>query len=427
MNLRQRLSIAPSSGRRLSGIEGLRAIAAAAILIYHCWRYSSPSGDGVHLGPADRVLSHLPVGVTLFFTLSGFLLYRPFAAALIRQQPPPSISAYLRNRALRILPAYWVVLLLSAVILQTTWIRHSSSDLETGNLASQPADLALTALFVQNYQPRTLLSGIGPAWSLAVEVIFYLALPLLALLAFAIGRRASTRGRRRFAALVPPVITLAVGLSGKALAMVVVPGQGPGAGWVADWHSVLERSFWGQADLFTFGMVVAILWVDADDRVLSAPRWWRQATAAALVVVGVLSSLARDLGWLNYYAYDALMAVACALLLALVVLPCGNEPKRPPLLRLMEAPPLVATGLISYSLFLWHEPLLWWLRDHHLMLDGAAGFVVNLLLLGAVSWLLAAMTYLCVERPALLRKAGVASTAERPQRLHELGQRQAAP
>jgi peptidoglycan/LPS O-acetylase OafA/YrhL len=426
LNLR-RLSIAPSSGRRLSGIEGLRAIAAASIVVYHCWRYSSPDGGGLRLGLADRLFSHLPVGVTLFFTLSGFLLYRPFAAALIRQQPRPRVSAYLRNRALRILPAYWVVLLLSAIVLQTTWIRHSATELQTGNLASQPAHLALTALFVQNYRPRTLLSGIGPAWSLAVEVVFYLALPLLVLLTFTVGRRASTRGRRRLAALVPPVTTLIVGLSGKALAMALVPGLGPGAGWVGDWHSVLERSFWGQADLFTFGMVVAVLWVDAEDRVLSAPAWWRPATAAALVVGGVLTPLALDLRWLNYYAYDTLMAVACALLLALVVLPPGEGRERPPLVRLMEAPPLVTTGLISYSLFLWHEPLLWWLRDHRLMLDGAGGFVVNLLLLGAVSWLLAALTYLGVERPMLLRKADAGPAAAQPQRLEELGQRQAAP
>jgi peptidoglycan/LPS O-acetylase OafA/YrhL len=420
----RRLSIAPSSGRRLSGIEGLRAIAAASILVYHCWRYSSPTGNGVHLGIADRVLSHLPVGVTLFFTLSGFLLYRPFAAALIRQQPPPRISLYLRNRALRILPAYWLVLLLSAVVLQTTWIRHSASDLQTGNLASEPGPLVLTALFMQNYHPRTLLSGIGPAWSLAVEAVFYLALPLLVLLAFAVGSRASTRRRRRLAALIPPLVTLIVGLSGKVLAMVLVPGLGPGAGWVGDWHSVLERSFWGQADLFTFGMVVAVLWVDADDRVLTAPPWWRQGTAAALVGAGVLIPAALDLSWLNHYGYDTLMAAACALLLGLVVLPLGEGRERPPLLRLTEAPPLVTTGLISYSLFLWHEPLLWWLRDHRLLLDGTGGFLVNLLLVGAVSWLLAAVTYLGVERPALLRKARPGPS---PERLEELGQRQAAP
>jgi peptidoglycan/LPS O-acetylase OafA/YrhL len=425
VNLRS-LSVGPSSGRRLPGIEGLRAIAAGSIVLYHCWGWSSPSGNRVQLWLADRVFPHLPVGVTLFFTLSGFLLYRPFAAALVRGQPGPSYAAYLRNRALRILPAYWVVLLLSAVVLQTTWIRPSAaSDLQIGNLASHPARLLLTAVFVQNYLPDTVGTGIGPAWSLAVEVVFYLTLPLLVLLGYAFARNASSRPRRRIAALVPALVTLVVGLSGKAVAMWVVPGAGAGLGWSGDWHSVLERSFLAQADLFTFGMVVAVLWVDAEDRIVRAPAWWRRATAAALVVVGILTPLALDRGWLNHYAYDTLMALGCALLLALVVLPLGPGPERSPLLRFMETPPLMVTGLISYGLFLWHEPLLWWLRSHHLTLDGTGGFVVNLLLLGGVSWLLAALTYWCVERPALLRKAK--TRPREVEQLAEAGQRQAAP
>ena len=421
-----RFSVAPSSGRRLAGIEGLRAIAASCIVVYHCWRYSSPGVGGFRLGAANRIFYHLPVGVTLFFTLSGFLLYRPFAAALIRGRPRPRLAAYLRNRALRILPAYWTVLLLSGIALQTTWIRHSASDLRTGSLASQPASLLRTALFVQNYQRGSLLSGIGPAWSLAVEVVFYLALPLLVLLAFVLGRGASTRRRRRLAALVPALVILVIGLFGKALATLVVPGLGPGAGWVGDWHSVLERSFLAQADLFTFGMVVAVLWVDAEDGVIRVPAWWRRPVGAVLVVLAVLTPMSLDLGWLDFYQYDTLMALACALLLALVVLPLARD-RKSSLLRFMEAPPLVATGIISYSLFLWHEPLLWWLRNHRLTLGGIAGFVVNLLLLGTISWLLAAVTYLCVERPALLRKAARPPGVEQPEQLAEVGQRQAAP
>jgi peptidoglycan/LPS O-acetylase OafA/YrhL len=425
LNLR-RLSIAPSSGRRLAGIEGLRAVAAGSIVVYHCWGWSSPSGKGFHFGLADRVFPHLPVGVTLFFTLSGFLLYRPFAAALVRGRPGPSFTAYLRNRALRILPAYWVILLLSSVVLQGTWIRPSApSDLQLGNLASHPRVLLLTSLLLQNYQPRTVLSGIGPAWSLAVEVVFYLALPLLVLLAFALGKRSPSRDRRRMAALLPALVVLAIGLCGKAVATWVVPGTGPGTGWIGDWHSVLERSFAAQADLFTFGMVVAVLWVDADDRVVQAPRWWRPLTAAALVLDAVLTPLALDRGWLDHYVYDTLMAMGCALLLALVVLPYGPAPGRSSLHRLLETPPLAITGLISYGVFLWHEPLLWWLRQHHLTLGGNGGFVVNLLVLGVISWLLAAVTYILVERPALRRKAG--GPPRGAEQLAESGQRQAAP
>jgi hypothetical protein len=59
--------------------------------------------------------------------------------------------------------------------------------------------------------------------------------------------------------LVPPAVVFLVGMSGKLMAANLVPGGGQWSGWVNDWPSVLERSFWVQADLFTFGMVLAVL------------------------------------------------------------------------------------------------------------------------------------------------------------------------
>src|SRR5215211_1360916 len=113
----------PSFGARLTGIEGLRAIAAFSILVSHVWLYTSPGGGQATLGVLDLVLPDLSLGVTLFFALSGFLLYRPFAASVVRAQPMPRVSEYLRNRALRILPAYWVILLLVAVVLDAFLVR----------------------------------------------------------------------------------------------------------------------------------------------------------------------------------------------------------------------------------------------------------------------------------------------------------------
>jgi len=101
-------SDAPSRATPIPGVEGVRAIAAASILVYHCWRYGAEGGSRAHLGLVNRfVLPHLPLGVTLFFSLSGFLLYQPFVAAALSGSPFPKVGTYFRNRALRILPAYW--------------------------------------------------------------------------------------------------------------------------------------------------------------------------------------------------------------------------------------------------------------------------------------------------------------------------------
>ena len=236
-----------------------------------CGGMERPTGP-LALGPLSRLMPHLPVGVTLFFTLSGFLLYRPFASALARGHARPDLAAYLRNRALRILPAYWVILLVTGLVMGATIVRH---DLQRGSLAAHPGLLVRDAFLVQNYDPGTILTGIGPAWSLAIEVAFYLALPILGLTAFALADRIRNGSRRRWFALLPPFVMLMVGISGKLVASTIVRGSGPGTGWTNDWHPVLERSFWVQGDLFAYGMLLAVLTVEVEDGRIRLPRgWW---------------------------------------------------------------------------------------------------------------------------------------------------------
>jgi peptidoglycan/LPS O-acetylase OafA/YrhL len=81
---------------------------------------------------------------------------------------------------------------------------------------------------------------------------------------------------------------------------------------------------------------------------------------------------------------------------------------------LLEAWPLTAVGVASYSLFLWHEPLIWWLRDRGVLASGGPGaFVLNLLLVGIVALAASALTYRFVEQPALRWKARTPTRDER--------------
>ena len=82
--------------RRLAGIEGLRAIAASSILVYHCWLFGTPGSPLGSDGVGALVMAQLAAGVTLFFALSGFLLYRPIAAAVIHGTPLIPVRTYLR-------------------------------------------------------------------------------------------------------------------------------------------------------------------------------------------------------------------------------------------------------------------------------------------------------------------------------------------
>jgi peptidoglycan/LPS O-acetylase OafA/YrhL len=116
------------------------------------------------------------------------------------------------------------------------------------------------------------------------------------------------------------------------------------------------------------------------------------------------------------------VALALALLLAAVVFP-GNEPKAPRLTRMLEVRALVFAGLISYSVFLWHEPMIHWLEERGLTLEGWDGFVVNLAMTLIVVGILSTATYRLVELPALRRKH---RTRERPSAMDE-AQLEAAP
>lgn len=414
-----RPSDAPGRAAPIPGVEGVRAVAAVSVLVFHCWRFTAAGARRADLGLVERlVLPHLTLGVTLFFSLSGFLLYRPFVAAALSGSPSPKVGSYFRNRALRILPAYWVILLAVGVLLPAALVRQSRDRLVLGRLVEHPWLVAQNATLTQGYSPRGLLSGIAPAWSLAAEVVFYLALPLLGLLAVVAARRAATPARRLLAGLAPAGLLLVVGLSGRAVARFLIPAEGMTPGWDGDWHSVVVRSFWARADLFTFGMALAVVSVGLQQGLVRLPDRWPLVAATYAAVLGIPTLLLVDRGLIDksMYAYQLPTSLACTLLLAVVVL--RDRAARPsPLIGLLSSRPVVAVGLASYSLFLWHDPLLRLLHALGLTMDGRGALAVNLAVLGLLSGLLSALTYRYVERPALRRK-----TRPQPHPAHQTSQ-----
>ena len=379
-------------------------MAAGSILVFHVWRYSAPNRASVDFGPAGWFLPDLSFGVVLFFTLSGFLLYTPFVAAILRGGRGSDVRRYYRNRFLRIVPAYVVILLICALVLRSVLLPGG------GNGAlHDPWALLLSALFVQNYHPDTILVGIGPAWSLNVEVVFYLVLPVLAFGALALASRIG----RLTAALLPVVALLGLGLTGKAIAAYAIPPTSPFNGYAYDWHSVVERSFVCHADLFAFGMALAVfrtLWVDGRVRL---PAGWRAPTAifSGVTLLAVTAFATNNGEHLSYSPWNTVVAFDLALVLALVVLVDPRRGPAPRAVRLLEWRPLFAVGVVSYSVFLWHEPLVRFLQAHGLTFAGRAGFLANLALTAAITLLLSFVTYRLVEAPALRLKSRARANA----------------
>ena len=95
-------------------LDGFRALAAIGVLLAHV---ALLSGLNVRKPGLGHYLARADVGVSIFFLLSGFLLYRPFVAARLAGRPSMGLGAYARRRALRILPAYWVALTIVAFVM----------------------------------------------------------------------------------------------------------------------------------------------------------------------------------------------------------------------------------------------------------------------------------------------------------------------
>ena len=402
-------AVALRPGSRLAGIEGLRAIAASAIVVLHAWTILAAAN--LIAQPYLVYFFAVPLhdGVTLFFVLSGFLLWRPFARAIASGRDLPSLRRYARNRALRILPAYWAVLAVSALVLQSVRLVPVSANPLVGAL-HDPALLLKDALLVQELSPRTLSSGIEPAWSLSVELTFYLLLPLLGLLGAALAARSATRRRRIAAALAPALLLVLVAIAGKLVATFVVPG--PEGAFRDTWHSVIDRSFLTHADLFAAGMLVAVMRVEHEHARLRLPGWARAGTSClcGFTVFFALLSYYE----LPHYIDEPLTAVLFAVVLSRVVTPVpGAPPSR--FVRLLERRPLVAAGTISYSSFLWSFPATEFLVEHRLLLTHRALWEVpvDFAIVASVVTALAAVTYLAVERPvlSLRRRPGHAPVA----------------
>jgi peptidoglycan/LPS O-acetylase OafA/YrhL len=361
-------------------MDSLRAIAALSVLVAHT---SFLSGANVGAWYGDY-LARLNVGVTIFFLLSGFLLYRPFVSARLGERDRPRIRDYARRRILRILPAYWLALTVLAIWpgLPQMWGDH---------------DWAYY-LLLQIYFPDWTLGGLLAAWSLAVEISFYAALPLLVLL-----MERPFMGRTRAAKIRSELILLTVLYLSTILFRVLVR-----ANESAIPDSNLYFTLAGNFDWFALGMFLALasVWVAGMERPPAPVRLVERLPSLSWLVAGVLFwAIATQMGigpefpqaytseeWL----YEHLFYGAIAFFL---LLPAVFGDARGGLPRVILRNRVLAwLGLISYGIFLWHQPIV----DEVAKRDfGDWRFVGVTLATFVIASACAAVSYYVLERPLL--------------------------
>ena len=376
-------AVAPPPGNpRFPLLDSVRALAALAIVLTHTAGVTNFNVDNA-LG---AYTARLNMGVTLFFLLSGFLLYRPFVAARLEGRPPIRIRDYTRRRILRIVPAYWVALTALAL-----W---------PGLMAFWDGPWWRSYAFVQNYWAGSTVQGIFPAWTLCVEISFYLALPFLAA---ALGRLAGRRWRVELAligALAAGSIVLRTAL------------EASGGGYV------LQNTLPSYLGWFCAGMAYAVLSVawhgrEHESRVLTlvGRRPWLPWAGAAVAFWFVSTQLDLPRGLflvyddVSYLGEHLLYALVAALFLAPAIF--GVDSAHPPgwPRRVLAWPVLAWLGLISYGIFLYHGPFVFWLGDERAdeWIPGS-GYLSLTVVAIAMAVAAAAVSYYLVERPILRLK-----------------------
>jgi peptidoglycan/LPS O-acetylase OafA/YrhL len=382
-------ALAPPPGNpRFPLLDAMRAFAALAIVATHTSGVTGFNTDN----PLGAYTARLNFGVTLFFLLSGFLLYRPFVAARLQGRPPIRVRDYTRRRVLRIVPAYWVALVALA--------------LAVGLPAFWDGPWWRSFAFTQIYWAESTVQGIFPAWTLCIEITFYLALPFLAA---ALGRVAGTRWRVELAL----IAALGVASVGLRTALEAAGGS-----------FVLQNTLACYLGWFAIGMALAVLSVVFSGRETSVPalavivrRPWVPWAAAAVVFWFCATQLGLPRGFylvyddVSYLGEHVLYAASATLLLLPAVFGdwAGGWVR-----RLLAWPMLGWLGLVSYGIFLYHGPIVLELsRAEADQWIPGSGYLSMFSVALAITVPLAAASYYLVERPALSFKDGFRARSRR--------------
>jgi peptidoglycan/LPS O-acetylase OafA/YrhL len=362
---------------RIRDLEGYRGVAAVGIVVFHAYQFArgDATSSYAYRGTiAEYVLRNLDGLVSMFLILSGYLMYLPVARKTMLGLSSGAVKVFLLRRAARILPLYWAAILI-------VWAYRNPS------VPGDWRDLVEHLTFTQVFDSKRIFYTIGPAWSLSVEVYFYLFLAVV----YAVLNRWSARHHsiraRYLALLAAPILLTVASLVWQGWALFVA--HEPATRWSV-WFNPLAK-----ADMFAVGMLVAAFQVTRSS----------SASLNKAVLVGLrLSALAllsygcavRGDDAASTTLFHLLSTVAFGLLIASSVFAGPADLWR----RMLSGPRLVWLGLVSYSLYLWHEPVLLYLDAHLHLSHAQAMFPLLALLLLAASIPMSWLSYRVLEYPA---------------------------
>jgi peptidoglycan/LPS O-acetylase OafA/YrhL len=348
------------SAERLDVLDGLRGLAIALVVWYHAWLVSGQGITGLNFVAEAGFL-----GVDLFFFISGFCIYFPYARAQREGRAGPTVQRFFTRRAVKILPSYLLALAVFAIVYHA---RFASP-------AEAAVQIASHLAFVHTLSPLTFGAISGPLWTIGVEVQFYLLFPLICPL----FRKS-------------PIVAYGA-LVGFAETYRVVVGQA-GLGSTFLYINQLPAYL----DVFGSGMFAAYI--------LTTVGRPATATSRRLYTLGSLAAFALALAGLAEVAaisrntdinaaYDWVNALRIAIGPLCIALALSTSFAVRRWRAILTTRAFIFLSMISYNLYLWNLEIAVWYRQAGF--SASATFVLGI---ATALCLATAITY-AIERPIL--------------------------
>jgi peptidoglycan/LPS O-acetylase OafA/YrhL len=326
-----------SEDAHIAVLDGLRGLAVLMVVAFHGTLWSGfalvyPTWPQKPVVSVQTFATTGLLGVQLFFFISGFVLFYPFARHVLSGARKPGWLEFAYRRFIKIVPSYWVALC------ATAFLRRS----EYANDGSIWNDLYQHATFLHGFSDWEFISLGGVFWSLAVEAQFYVLFPAIALamMRWPIQTWAATSA-------------FALWYRGSAVAN----------GTFTEFR--VANGLPSQLDVFVTGMAGAYLFVlcrhyfarSKDARIL--------ATAFALAALGAIVCLLQSLAVLIQQggtngdpAATWRLQYRFILVLLFLAFTLGSAFSISGWRKLVANPVLVWIGVISYNLYLWHDTIM---------------------------------------------------------------------
>ncbi|MGI9059912.1 MAG: acyltransferase family protein [Ktedonobacteraceae bacterium] len=381
LSLQQRIGASLEDKKQkntIPALDGVRAIACLTVVAFHV-NLITRETQRWSPGNTNLLVSSIMLagasGVTLFFILSGFLLFLPYAKVMLFEGTWPSARKFYLRRAFRIIPAYYVALCLIILFSQPQFLQ-----------LDHLKDLTLFLVFFMDSTQATYQQINGPFWTLAVEWQYYLLLPLLAGVIGFIARRGAPQ-RRFWTVILCLIGVIAWGLCSRywGLTLTAHPTE----------TLLVPRSVLNGVLVFTYGvsgkyledfavgMLISVFYVYARNTTHGnrCAEWLRRLNyglwGSGIVILLFMALWHFDQWYYHSWSfldgiviphppgfplYDWLNEIMLSIGFGLCVTAILFGPTI--LRRPFEWFPLRWIGFISYSLYMWHLPLLVFFMTH---------------------------------------------------------------